>query len=112
MTPAESRLKGMLLRWKIKFRSQRPIDFYIADFIVPDRRLVIEVDGPSHDNRRVYDAKRTAYMQRKGFTVLRFTNADVMSSDCEHIRTSILALPLFPLSRTVDDMEWHGIAAY
>lgn len=112
MTAPERRMKVMLQRWGIKFRSQRPIDFYIADFLIPDRRLVVEIDGPSHDHRQQYDAKRTAYIKRKGFTVIRFTNTEVMQTDCEHIRVAILAAPVFPLTKTGADREWYGTAAY
>jgi len=43
-------------------------------------KLVIELDGVSHDVRQLYDQKRSAYLKEKGFTVLRFSNNDVMEN--------------------------------
>lgn len=51
---------------------------YIADFYCSELRLVIEVDGPYHVCRQDYDRKRTFHMQRKGFTVIRFFNEEIL----------------------------------
>lgn len=111
MTLAERRLKVMLQRWKIMFRSQRPIDHYIADFILPNRRLVLEVDGSFHDNRQWYDAKRTEYIEAKGFKVLRFTNDEILGTDCKHILALIKTLKCYP-AHGKDAQKWYGTAAY
>jgi ATP-dependent DNA helicase RecQ len=50
----------------IKFRRQHPIEPYIADFYCAKARLVIEVDGESHDARVDYDRDRTAYLTTLG----------------------------------------------
>jgi hypothetical protein len=42
-------------------------------------RLLIEIDGPSHDDRVEYDRRRTAWLVRGGFRVLRFAADDVLS---------------------------------
>lgn len=62
------------------FRRQAQIGPYYADFADMTTKLVIEVDGPTHgtDAARAYDAARNAYMQERGFTVLRFWNNDVL----------------------------------
>ena len=39
---------------------------------------MIEVDGGQHMERAVQDAQRSAYLQRCGYTVLRFWNDDVL----------------------------------
>ena len=54
-----------------------PIGPYFADFLCRERKLIIEVDGYSHDMRQEHDARRTAYLEEAGYRVLRFTNADV-----------------------------------
>ena len=48
-----------------KFRRQLPVGPYIVDFVCLSERLVIEVDGPSHDLRLDYDARRTATLNRR-----------------------------------------------
>ena len=64
----------------LKFRKQYPIYPYIADFACVRARLIVELDGPSHDARQVYDKKREAYLRAKGWTIIRLTNEDVRSN--------------------------------
>ena len=64
-----------------KFRPQVVIDRYIADFAcrLPSM-LIVEVDGATHADRQRCDAKRTAFLEGRGYRVLRFTNDEVMSN--------------------------------
>lgn len=80
-TDAEMRLWKCLRdkRIGVKFRRQVPIGPYIVDFISHDLNLIIEVDGGQHaDNAR--DDARTAFLNKEGFTVLRFWNNDVLQN--------------------------------
>ena len=58
-----------------KFKRQVLIGPYIADFVCLERKLIVELDGPLHDED--YDAKRDAYLKAQGFDILRFKNNDV-----------------------------------
>ena len=62
------------------FRRQRPVLNYIADFYCHALKLIIEVDGITHDDDRAvkYDRKREDHLINAGFMVLRFTAADVL----------------------------------
>ncbi|MEO8317501.1 MAG: endonuclease domain-containing protein [Bradyrhizobium sp.] len=64
------------------FRRQTPIRNYIADFMCMAAKLVIELDGESHDfdERQKADQKRDAFFVSEGFRVLRFTNDQVTSN--------------------------------
>jgi very-short-patch-repair endonuclease len=64
------------------FRRQVPIDQFIVDFACFSQRLVVEIDGVQHatPTGRKADAQRDAHLSWRGFTVLRFTNADVMGA--------------------------------
>ena len=64
----------------VKFRRQKVIGDYITDFAANDPKLVIEIDGDSHPRREQYDAARTRFLEAKGYTVIRFTNHDVMTN--------------------------------
>ena len=66
----------------IGFRRQTPIGNYIADFVCFASKLVIEVDGESHDfeERQRMDQRRDAFFASEGFQTLRFTNEQVMSN--------------------------------
>ncbi|CAN5611492.1 endonuclease domain-containing protein [soil metagenome] len=70
------RLRGRSLDG-LKFRRQTPIGPFIADFVCQEMKLVIELDGPSHNERGVYDDARTDYLQQQGYRVIRFLNEDV-----------------------------------
>ncbi|MBI3784425.1 MAG: DUF559 domain-containing protein [Deltaproteobacteria bacterium] len=74
-------LKGRQLG--IKFRRQHSIDAFVVDFYAPSCRLAIEVDGEAHDSSEAkqYDLERTAYLQRFGIRVLRFSNAEVVANE-------------------------------
>lgn len=63
----------------VKFRRQHPIGPYIADFACVAARLVVEVDGSTHSTGEelAHDARRTAYLKRVGWRVLRVTNDEI-----------------------------------
>jgi very-short-patch-repair endonuclease len=65
-----------------KFRRQYPIGPYIADFVCLEARFVVELDGGQHAeaHTRLYDDRRTAYLESKGFRVRRFWNVDVLTN--------------------------------
>jgi very-short-patch-repair endonuclease len=64
------------------FRRQSPMGNYIADFVAHSRKLIVEVDGESHDfeERIRRDVQRDAWFASRGYRVLRFTNDDVMKN--------------------------------
>lgn len=79
-TPAERHLWQYLNRRQLGVRFNRQMqlgDFY-ADFLSRSLKLVVECDGHSHDLRTKEDAARDAWMRRQGYTVLRFSNEDVL----------------------------------
>jgi very-short-patch-repair endonuclease len=78
--PAEQKLWQRLRNRQLdglKFRRQVPVGSFIADFICHEAKLLIEIDGPSHDEREAYDEKRTSVLETHGFRVIRFMNEDV-----------------------------------
>ena len=62
------------------FRRQRSALNYIADFYCQPLKLIIEVDGMTHDDDRAvaYDRKREEHLINAGFNVLRFSATDVL----------------------------------
>lgn len=65
---------------RLKWRHQAPIGPYFADILCFSTKLVIEVDGDTHGEAQEYDARRTAFLTREGFQVMRFTNEDVVTN--------------------------------
>ena len=84
-TRAEKHLWKSLLQNKnlrgYRFRRQRPVLYYITDFMCTELMLVIEVDGASHENEFVKwkDRIRQNKLEKAGFTVLRFTDDEVFT---------------------------------
>jgi len=101
-TEAERRLWLVLRNRRLagyKFRRQRPIGPYVADFVSLRYRLIIEVDGSQHLNN-VADARRTAWLERYGWRVIRVWNNDVSGrSDAvaEYILNELRSLPTLTL---------------
>jgi very-short-patch-repair endonuclease len=62
----------------LKFRRQRPIGRYIADFACLEIGLVIELDGGQHLDQIAYDDRRAEEMKHLGFQTLRFWDHDVL----------------------------------
>jgi very-short-patch-repair endonuclease len=76
-TPFEAKLWRCLSRSQTgyKFRRQHVIDNCIVDFFCPQKGLIVEVDGHTHDAER--DDVRDRMHARRGYATLRFSNADV-----------------------------------
>lgn len=64
----------------VKFRRQKVIGDYIADFAANDPKLVIELDGESHGASGAYDENRTRELEKAGYTVVRYSNSEVMEN--------------------------------
>jgi very-short-patch-repair endonuclease len=66
----------------LSFRRQTPIGNYIADFVAHSCKLIVEIDGESHDfeERIRHDRRRDRWLESRGYRVLRFTNDDVLKN--------------------------------
>lgn len=81
-TPQEimlwSRLKNRGFK-NLKFRRQHPLGKYIVDFICLEKKLIVELDGWQHkqEDQKRYDLKRTMYLRKQKFKIVRFWNNEV-----------------------------------
>jgi very-short-patch-repair endonuclease len=92
LTDQEKKLWGALRDRRLggfKFRKQQPIGPFIADFVCQERRLIVEVDGSQHADSES-DARRDAFLEDKGYHVLRVWNNDV-TGNLSGVLTAILA---------------------
>lgn len=93
MTKAEACLWKYALRASVlkgySFRRQRPVLNYIADFMCKELSLIVEVDGITHTWEEVIqkDRVRQTALEKAGFTVLRFTDSDVLKSKSSVVET-------------------------
>lgn len=81
-----------------KFRRQQLIGPYIVDFVCFETKLIIELDGDQHgsDEGAAYDGRRTDFLQRDGFRVLRFANGEIiqeMDRVCDVIAHNLKTVP-------------------
>lgn len=82
-TPAERRLWSALSKRQVngaKFSRQMPVGPYFVDFLSREAMLIIELDGYSHDLQQDYDQRRDQTLIDLGYSVLRFSNDDVMGN--------------------------------
>jgi len=95
-TESEKRLWGYLRDRRLgghKFVRQEPAGPFLANFLCREKRLIVEVDGATHSEDReiAYDTRRTAYLERDGYQVLRILSADVFSHMPDVLDTILLA---------------------
>jgi very-short-patch-repair endonuclease len=85
MTKAEACIWKYVLSKKqmmgYSFRRQRPLLKYIVDFICLKLKLVIEIDGYSHQlqENEIKDQIRQKEIESAGFHVLRFKDREVLN---------------------------------
>jgi very-short-patch-repair endonuclease len=101
MTDAEKRLWNALryeldLPTGVHFRRQFAIGNYIVDFACLQYRLIIEVDGPIHNelNQVQCDDVREEFLKQEGFAILRFTNKEVLMRRPAVLNSVIAALAI------------------
>jgi len=87
-TVAERRFWALLEPWRLggwHFRRQAPIGPFVVDFVCKRAKLVFEIDGDSHYDAAgiAGDLRRTAYLGRLGYRVVRFGNDDVLEASPE-----------------------------
>jgi very-short-patch-repair endonuclease len=96
LTPSEQKLWALLRGGQLGvwFRRQVPLGRFVADFVAPSARLVVEVDGRYHAGRCVADARRDQALARLGYRVLRPEAALVLARPLEALARVREALTL------------------
>lgn len=83
-TLAETVFEEHIARLGEPYRAQYPFPSLhrVVDFVLHRRKVVIEVDGASHlvENQRRKDLTTSIAMEKLGWSVLRFTNEEVMAA--------------------------------
>jgi very-short-patch-repair endonuclease len=88
----------------LKFRRQHPIGGWVADFYCDAARMVIEIDGISHEmgNRPAKDQERDAILGRQGLRVLRIPAAEVLQDPLLAAQTIVRACQAAPPPSAAD----------
>ena len=81
LTPPEAKVWDAVRNRQLgfKIRRQHAIGRFIVDFYCAEARLVIEIDGDAHavPGQAAYDAARTAWLEERGYKVIRFEAGEV-----------------------------------
>lgn len=82
-TAAESKLWACLRNRQlggVKFSRQVSIGPFFADFCCREAKLVIEIDGVTHETSEelASDTRRSAWLEAQGYRVIRFCNEELM----------------------------------
>ena len=96
-TPGEAILWSKVLRargfYGLQFNRQFPIERFIVDFICRKIKLIVEIDGYSHQYKRAQDLARDRRLKELGFIVVRIPESDVVYDLDNAIRTLEYYLP-------------------
>ncbi len=102
-----NQLKGKQIKG-YSFHRQKPLLNYIADFYSYDLKLVIELDGYTHQFEETFikDKLKQSELEKVGLTILRFSDEDVLNNlegvifeINRIIKFEVNNTPLDPLSR-------------
>ena len=90
-TDAERMLWQYLKGSKIegfRFRRQVLLGEFVVDFLCPQAKLVVELDGGQHSIRLDHDERRTDWLRMHGYRVMRFWNHEAM----QHVEVVVEAI--------------------
>lgn len=81
----------------IKFRRQHTLRGYIVDFYCYQYNLVIEIDGPIHNDHVLHDQGRDRHLKNYGYNILRFSNEQVLNHTREVVKIITEAISPSPV---------------
>ena len=117
-TEAEKCLWEMLRAKKMghRFRRQHIIGDFIVDFICLSLNLIIEVDGKYHNapKQREADYLRDSILSQAGYTILRFTNEEIIGNIdyvVQRITTAMTESPLLWRGKG-EAIKWYDREAH
>jgi very-short-patch-repair endonuclease len=74
-----------------KFVRQIPLGPYIVDFLCRSHHLIVELDGVQHAESP-YDDSRTIWLNRNGYSMLRFWNSEIRRERTAVLETILAVL--------------------
>jgi very-short-patch-repair endonuclease len=63
----------------VKFRRRVLVGRYVVDFICLRQKLIVEADGGQHSENEA-DATRDGWLEREGYTVVRYSNIEILKN--------------------------------
>ncbi|MES2043609.1 MAG: DUF559 domain-containing protein [Pseudomonadota bacterium] len=79
-TPAERAIWQLISRYRPAFTRQLVVAPFIIDLACREARLGVEFDGSQHVDQAAADQRRTEYLERQGWRIVRLWNSDVLTN--------------------------------
>ncbi|MDB5708643.1 MAG: hypothetical protein JWL96_713 [Sphingomonas bacterium] len=79
-TLAERAIWPLVARYRPAFTRQLVVPPFIVDLACREARLGVEFDGSQHFEQAAADQRRTEYLERKGWRIIRLWNSDVLAN--------------------------------
>jgi len=107
LTPSEAAFRSKLNAAGIAYKNHPVVGFYIPDFVIPSRVLIVEIDGGYHmvEDQVKYDARKDAFMEEVGFQTVRIRNEDVKNWPMSRLKQ----YPLCKASKYKTLVDWAGV---
>jgi very-short-patch-repair endonuclease len=101
-TPYEVLFRYKLQEWKIRFKFQKILCGYVADFYLPEYECIVEIDGSGHYTEwgLLKDKLRDAELRHAGYSVLHIRNPEVADYRKEDLLTFCEGLLEIPHDRS------------
>jgi len=83
----------------LKFRRQQPIGPFVVDFYCPEKRLIVEVDGPIHASQVEADRNRQNLLESLNLWFVRLKTSEVendLRTVLRKIQAAIMSTPSPP----------------
>ena len=64
----------------VDFDRQKIIGNFIVDFYCAKKKIVIEIDGSSHNDKVEYDTARDAFLEGLDLTIIHFLDSDIKTN--------------------------------
>jgi very-short-patch-repair endonuclease len=90
------------------FRRQHPAGRYVLDFYCPTLLLAIELDGGQHGEQESHDRERDDWLRKRGVTILRFWNSDVIENLSGVLEVVALKISELKTTRLTPTRRWRA----
>lgn len=95
-TDIEVIVEKLLQSLGIEFEAQKPIGWYVVDFYIPSKNLVVECDGDywhSIPKVKVRDGQKDTYLTRRGYKMLRILGKDIHNGKFDELYQILEVIP-------------------
>jgi len=101
----ENLFERILRIYSIPYIKELQIDWYFADFALPEQKIIFELDDKMYHQNKEKDHKKDDFLVKKGWTVYRLTWDDVHNSDRVFDLVKLIVFDIDPTKIPEDETE-------